>query len=227
MNPASIYDTVEPVNSLDSEGGNSPSVISLRQPDGLIGDADIRPALRMRLRSGPAFDDDTAIIEELGICRGQVRIDLAVVNGTIHGYEIKSERDSLRRLAAQAAVYSRVLDHVTVVVAARHVAHALTIIPSWWGVLRFESAAGSLRFVCMRRGRMNPGLDSRALVELLWLDDSIALLEKHNSARGVKGKPRRVVWDRVCGTVAVDEIASAVRARLKARAAQPVAPQLS
>ena len=35
-------------------------------------------------------------VEELGVCRGRVRVDVAVVNGTLHGYEIKSDRDSLR-----------------------------------------------------------------------------------------------------------------------------------
>lgn len=194
---------------------------------GRISDADIRPALLTRLRSALAGDTDTAIVEELGICRGQVRIDLAVVNGTIHGYEIKSERDSLRRLSAQAAVYSRVLDQATLVVTPRHIVDALQIVPDWWGILRCEPAPGGLRFRAVRRGRRNPGREARSLVELLWLDDSIALLERHNAVRGVKGKPRREVWDRVCETIAVSDIASAVRARLKARVMQSAPSPLS
>jgi hypothetical protein len=47
----------------------------------------------------------------------------------------------------------------------------------------------------------------------------MALLEERNAARGVRGKPRRIVWDRVCDRFGVDEIAAAVRARLKTRAA--------
>ena len=34
--------------------------------------------------------DATVIIDELGLCRGQVRIDIAVVNGLLHG--MKSSR---------------------------------------------------------------------------------------------------------------------------------------
>jgi hypothetical protein len=55
------------------------------------------------------------------------------------------------------------------------------------------------------------------LVELLWFDDAIGLLEGRDVARGVRGKPRRFVWDRVCEHFSVDEIASAVRTQLKAR----------
>lgn len=47
----------------------------------------------------------------------------------------------------------------------------------------------------------------------------MALLEERDAARGVRGKSRRIVWDRVCDRFDVDEIAAAVRARLKTRAA--------
>jgi hypothetical protein len=47
-------------------------------------------------------------------------------------YEIKSERDDLTRLPGQVAVYGQVLDRATLVVAERHCAAALTLIPDWW-----------------------------------------------------------------------------------------------
>jgi hypothetical protein len=73
-------------------------------------DVAIRPALRSRLLVEHAHDPETVLIEELGLRRGLVRVDIAVVNGLLHGYEIKSDRDSLRRLAKQVDVYSAVLD---------------------------------------------------------------------------------------------------------------------
>jgi hypothetical protein len=193
----------------------------------LLGDADIRPALRARLRAKHAHDGDTAIIDELGVCRGQVRIDLAVVNGLLHGYEIKSDRDSLRRLDGQVDLYSKVLDRATLVVGDRHLEEALGMIPMWWGVVGVRSTSRGPRFKTVRRERMNPGKDPRALVELLWLDEAMALLVRQEAARGVRGKPRRFVWDRVCECLNVDEIAAAVRAHLKARAASPGPPRLS
>jgi len=186
-----------------------------------LADADIRPALRSLLLAAHGNDPDTMLLEELGICRGQVRVDLAVVNGSVHGYEIKSDRDSLRRLAGQVEVYSRVLDSATLVVGDRHLAEALKFLPKWWGVLRFDATSGKPRFRTVRRAARNPCRDPRSLVELLWLDDALALLEGAEAARGVRGKPRCVVWDRVCEKLSIDEIALAVRSRLKARATQP------
>lgn len=189
----------------------------------VLRDADIRPALRSDLLDKHADEADTVIIEELGVCRGRVRVDLAVVNGTLHGYEIKSDGDSLRRLTTQIDFYGRVLDRATLVVGERHLHNAIDVLPAWWGVLQVQQPPRRQRFRTIRRGRKNPQRDPRALVELLWLDDALALLEARHVARGVRGRPRRLVWDRVCAHFSIDEIAAAVRAQLKARAA-PQAP---
>ncbi|MDA1348445.1 MAG: sce7726 family protein [Chloroflexi bacterium] len=187
--------------------------------DGIFGDAEIRLALLSRLLEEHADDADTAFIEELGVCRGQTRIDLAVVNGLLHGYEIKSDRDSLRRLNGQVEFYSKVVDRATLVVGGRHLSETLDMIPRWWGALLVTSGPHGLQFKTMRRGRNNPHRDPRSLVELLWLDDAISLLTRRGATRGVRGKPRGIVWDRVCENFDVHEIAATVRAKLKARAA--------
>ena len=187
-----------------------------------FGDAEIRSALRARLLVEEADKADTVVIEELGLCRGQVRVDLAVVNRMLHGFEIKSDRDSLRRLVDQVDLYSKVLDRATIVAGGRYLSEALAIVPCWWGVLGIQPGPKEPRFTTVRRGRNNPSRDPRSLVELLWLDDAIALLAQRDAARGVRGKPRRVVWDRVCEHFQVDEIAATVRAHLRARAARQV-----
>jgi hypothetical protein len=161
-----------------------------------------------------------AFLEELGLCRGKVRVDVAVVNGSIHGYEIKSDRDSLRRLASQAAVYGMVLDRATLVVGPKHVAEAIRAVPKWWEVKVVIASGADLRVKQLRRGRKNPERNARALVELLWLEDTQALLEVRGGLRGYRGRPRRELWDRVCALYEISEIASAVRGQLKARAAQ-------
>ena len=193
--------------------------------DPRLSDADIRPALRRRVLAPHVGDPDTVVLEELGVCRGLVRIDLALVNGLIHGFEIKSDLDSLRRLEGQVELYSKVLDRATLVASERHLDEAMAMLPVWWGVQRVQAGArGGPRFRMVRRGRKNPSRDARALVELLWLDDALSLLDAHGAAKGVRGKPRRVVWDRVCEALDIDVIADAVRTNLKARAAQPARP---
>jgi len=191
--------------------------------DAILGDADIRPALRSWLHKEHAHNSDTVLIEELGLCRGQVRVDLAVVNGQLHGYEIKSDRDTLRRLDRQIDFYSRVFDLATLVVGDRHLDEALQGIPDWWGVLRIDTSSEPM-FEVLRRGGKNPGRNPRSLVELLWLDEAVSLLARRNAARGVRGKPRCVVWDRLCEHLDVHEIAAAVRSHLKARSATPSPP---
>jgi len=185
--------------------------------EALTSDAQIRRVLHLRLREEHAHEDDTRIIDELGLCRGQVRVDVVVVNGLLHGYEIKSDRDSLSRLEAQTEVYGKVLDRATVVVGDRHLSRAQELVPAWWGVLRARRTTEGIRLQSVRRGRQNPHRDPRSLVELLWLNDAIALLTQRDAVRGVRGKPRRMAWDRVCEQFALDEIAAAVRDQLKAR----------
>jgi len=192
-----------------------------------LSDAEIRPALRTQILVDYRDEQDNVLIEELGLCRGQVRVDMALVNGHIHGFEIKSDRDSLKRLSGQAEIYNKVFDHMTMVVGKRHMDGVLESLPPWWGVLQVVQGARGIRFKPRRKGRKNPGRDSRTLVELLWLDDAITLLEQRNAARGARGKPRRVVWDRVCECYTLDEIAENVRERLKTRARHQDLPQLS
>ena len=179
-------------------------------------DATIRPVLSDRLRRQHAKEADTVLIEELGLSRGRVRVDLAVVNGSLHGFEIKSDRDSLRRLAAQVDLYSQVLDRATLVVGERFAPLATSLVPEWWGVIRVSSRPSGLRFTTLRGSKLNPQRNARVLAELLWSGQALALLEERGAARGMRGKPRRVLWDRVCECLSVDEIATAVRDRLKA-----------
>ena len=183
----------------------------------LLDDAAIRRALVSALHAVHRTDSDTAILQELGLRCGRVRVDVAVVNGLLHGYEIKSDKDSLHRLSTQMSLYAKVLDQVTLVVGSRLLSHCIDTVPGWCGVLHASESLGCFHFSQVRAPRTNPARDPRALVELLWFDDAIALLEQHNLARGVRGKPRRFVWDRICAVISVDEIATAVRASLRAR----------
>ena len=187
---------------------------------GAFTEESLRMSLHRRLVVKYQNEADTVLIDELGLCQGSARVDLAVVNGQFHGYEIKSERDSLRRLGAQADLYSRVFDQVTLVCGDRHVSQALDIVPSWWEVLRIVPIAQNPTFKSVRRGRKNPNRDIRVLSELLWLEAAMALLKQRHALRGLRGKSRAALWDRICELFGIDEVAAAVRAHLKATAAK-------
>jgi hypothetical protein len=181
-------------------------------------DCDIRPALRRMVRGSDA--SDTVLIEELGLNRGSVRVDLAVVNGIMHAYEIKSDFDTLRRLATQADHYGRCFDRVSLVLGVKHLKEACTSVPKWWGIIHVTVGEEGPRFQTVRKPRRNPARDARALIELLWRDQTLALLERIGAADGVRGKPRDVLWDRATQRLTLEEIAEAVRSHLKANAAK-------
>jgi hypothetical protein len=72
------------------------------------GDPEIRRALLAYLSSRTPTPVP-AVIEELGLCQGQVRADVVVVGNVLYAYEIKSDRDNLSRLARQAEIYGQTM----------------------------------------------------------------------------------------------------------------------
>ena len=184
----------------------------------VIRDVEVRPVLRTYLARQEPAGSGALLIEEMGLCQGRARIDIATVSSVLHGYEIKSHRDRLTRLASQAAAYSRVLDRVTLVVCPQHLEAALQLVPDWWGVLLIRGSVEQILLAPFRNAAENPDQDPRALVELLWRDEALALLANHNAVEGVRSKPRPVVWDRVCEVLDVTQIRSEVRHRLRTRA---------
>src|SRR5258708_25750888 len=84
----------------------------------------IRTALLEELWETHRQEPEVRIIEELGITHGATRVDIAVVNGSIHGYELKNELATLRRLPQQMRIYNSLLDQVTLVVERNHLFEA-------------------------------------------------------------------------------------------------------
>lgn len=66
---------------------------------------------------------------------GACKADLAILNGTATVYEIKSERDSLARLANQVENYKRVFAKAYVIAGEGHVASVLDTVPGDVGVM--------------------------------------------------------------------------------------------
>jgi hypothetical protein len=189
-------------------------------------DRDIRAALREHLEDTFRGDADTLIIDELGLCQGSVRVDLAVVNGALHGYEIKSERDTLRRLPGQREVYDLVLDTVTVVVGQHHASSIRALVPDWWGVVLAASMSdGGVALETVRENRTNQNVDPHALVQLLWRDEALALLSRHGFQKGMKSKPRQALWDRLVEILPPGELSREVRQQLKARVGWKAGPR--
>jgi hypothetical protein len=179
-------------------------------------DIDIRRALRQEMNRLHGADPNTRTIEELGLCQGTVRVDMAVVNGKIHGYEIKSEQDTLARLPGQCAVYNQVLDLVTIVTATSHAARLSGLIPRWWGIWKVVDKE-TTRLEEIRAPRKNPAVSIFAQVQLLWKEEALAALESRGLADGIRAKPRRELWNRLAVELSREEVATLVRECIKKR----------
>src|ERR1700733_1041930 len=94
-------------------------------------DPELRKPLHKWLERKFLAHDDTEILHELRMPRPSGRVDIAVVNGRLAGFEIKSDFDSLSRLPRQVRAFSAVFDEMCVVTTPRHSADAKKIIPSW------------------------------------------------------------------------------------------------
>ncbi len=173
------------------------------------------------------FQEDGAsrIVQELSLCQGQARVDVAVVNGQLHGYEIKSKNDTLDRLAGQVAVYSRVLDRCTLVVEESHLEKAHSMLPSWWGIISVWEDRGKIRMGQTVKGMDNPAPDPYALAQLLWQAEALAILERHGlAAPGLEKKPRRHLWKRLAEALHYAVLSEEVRTTLKSRSSWRVDP---
>lgn len=183
-------------------------------------DRDVRQALLGLLREQHLGDSNTIIVEEMGIWAGTVRIDVAVVNGELTGFELKSERDTLTRLPDQAEVYGLVFDKLYLVTTEKHLRKAAAIIPKWWGELVVRTQIdGSLTIREKRRGRYNPKIDPKILAKLLWREEALALLDRHGLALGFKSKSASVLHDRLATNLDLSSLREGVRAALKQRPA--------
>jgi hypothetical protein len=164
-----------------------------------------------------AEDNTTVVVDELGICQGQVRVDVAAINGHLYGFEIKSATDTLKRLDEQVRVYGRVLDFASVVVSQKHLVGAESKIPQWWGIYLASISNGVLTIETVREPKPNPEIDARAVAELLWHRETLDLLSERNALNGIRSKPRRYAWDRLCEVYSLDEIRTSVRCKIKER----------
>ncbi|HHQ4569593.1 TPA: sce7726 family protein [Aeromonas veronii] len=181
-------------------------------------DIDVRRAVHKKILMEHHKDPDTLVIDEFSLNQGLCRVDIAVLNGRLHGYELKSASDTLERLPTQIQHYSAVMDRVTLVVADNHADKALPLLPSWWGVkLATLGLRGAVHLKTLRKERQNPGQDKLALATLLWKEEVINILQEHGFERGLKNKPRRVLWQLLATELDMSQLRDVVRTTLKAR----------
>lgn len=178
-------------------------------------DADIRPALTAWVK---ARSPHARVLGEVGLLHGGVRVDLAVLSPRVlHGFEVKSDVDTVRRLAAQVAGYSRVLDRCTVVAGAELLSKVLPLTPPWWGLLVAHRRPEGVVLAEVRPDEVNPAVESLATAQLLWRDEALAVLRRVGQARGMSGRTRHALYGKLVQVLPPEALRRHVRRVLLAR----------
>jgi hypothetical protein len=176
-------------------------------------EASVRVALREHLLA-PRKRVPTAV-DEFWVPQSNERADLALIGGDLSGYEIKTERDTLRRLPRQAAAYGRVFDRCTVVIGPRHTSGAIGLLPDWWGIVEV-SVNGHVSFDQIRMARQNADVDPETLVRLLWRSEVQAALARLN-VEVAPSATRGTMWRLLLERADVRELRMIVRRALRQR----------
>jgi hypothetical protein len=146
------------------------------------------------------------------------RADVALIATALEGFEIKTERDTLKRLPRQAVAYGRLFDRCTVVLTERHLDAALDMLPDWWGVVAIQSDPDAA-FRTVRPPQLNVGVDPEILVRLLWKEEVNALLCGLGAEPDREGG-RAAMWRQLLTLADLESLKPAVReALLRRRAA--------
>ena len=184
----------------------------------IMHDADIRKILHeVEMKRISALDPATRVIDELGIFEGKFRIDVAAVNGFLHGYEIKSAEDNLDRLPSQQTAYNKVFDKLTLVADERHVEEAMKVVPSFWGLMVAGVRDGVPYIDEIWAPRLNPEVDPYAICQLLWKEEAMSILADRKLSAGLWTKRRRVLWETLTYAIELSELKEIVRETLKNR----------
>lgn len=183
-----------------------------------MNDPEIRRALIEHLAAALRASPEALIVEEINVCRGSSRVDLAVVdNHTIHGYEIKSRVDSLSRLSNQLHDYTAVFGTLTVVAGVNHLSGLLCELPSWCGLMLASRIGGEVSIEEFRPAETNPHRNRQAMAELLWREEALSVLERRGIDRGVRSKPRALIWARVAEALSSEELQIEICSALRHR----------
>jgi hypothetical protein len=173
----------------------------------------VEAALRREHRQRP-----TIYRREWSIGVGATRIDVAAINGSITGCEIKSVRDNFGRLASQVPLYSAVLDEAVLVVEGQTaVERATHVVPDWWGIWHASHTSSGPVLDVVRPSRPNPAPDPLSVAQLLWRDEAYGVLDRHGFSAGLRKATRWRLWQELAVHLALTDLQHEVRETIKAR----------
>jgi hypothetical protein len=181
-------------------------------------DKDVRAAIHRHLVPILIGGAPSRVLDEFSLCNGESRIDVAIINGKLHGVEIKSDADSLERLDRQIETYGRVFDTVTIVCGHNHLLAVQHRVPEWWGIYcATADQVENVRLVKIKSGTFNDMVDAHSVVQFLWKKEIVLLLEAAGCGKGASRKPCRGLWPELAAAYPLENLKAAVREVLRNR----------
>lgn len=176
------------------------------------GEKQIKSELRRQVLRGHISNQESLVVDELGLLHAQGRIDVAVINGCVHGYEIKSASDTLKRLPRQLEIYCQCLHKLTLVIDTHHLIACEKQLPEWCGIFEaVRGPRGGMRFRRIRIAQWNPHLDPFTLAHLLWRDEACqALLNLGVNKQHLK-RPRKDLYQMLVNQISISELTKLIK----------------
>lgn len=182
-------------------------------------DQDVRTAFHNTILKSSHVDADTHVIDELGLKNGLIRADIAVLNGKMIGYEIKTDKDNLSRLSAQVGAYSEVFDKAYIISGEKHLNKVLKCVPEWWGVFKIVSnEQQSIGFEEVRIGIRNDYQNAYTIAQLLWKAEVARLLQEQFDCVVKSSYTKSKLYEMLAEQCQVSELSKIVLSVLKHRA---------
>ena len=183
-----------------------------------IGESSVRCALHRKLLSHYHRNSDAIVINELGLIHSRCRVDIAVINGWIHGYEIKSDLDTLARLPQQLELFGGSLQKLTLIVGIRHLSSVTAMLPSWCGLAVARTGPrGGIKFERMRRARSNPHVDPFLLAHLLWRSEAETALYNLGATIGPRRQTRKELYTNLVEYLSTAELVALIKRSMNRR----------
>ena len=197
---------------------NEPGAGSRLAKTRVMNDALIRENFHRKVLHRYHSAPDVLVIDELGLQHGRCRADIALVNGRLIGYEIKSDEDTLTRLDEQVGFYSAVFDRATIIVGVKHAKAVRSLVPKWWGiVVGHARAERDVSFQTLRSAGSNRRVDPCAVAQLLWSNEAASILEELGEPPSSLRQRRSVLYERLADLLSLAELRRRVTRCLKAR----------
>ncbi len=183
-----------------------------------MNEASIRKAFHRKNLLRQHKSSSTLIVDELGLNHGKVRADIAVLNSHYIGYEIKSDKDTLRRLIDQSNGYNSIFELIYLITTEKHLTYTKEIISDWWGViLANQGPRGAISFKTLKPPVKNPIRENIAITRLLWKNEALELLNSLGVQQKRLNNKREILYLEIANRLSTKELQVVVKEYLVKR----------